>query len=81
VIPACIVQARAARRAYIYWYYAIPAAMLAITFEPVLRPAVPNFPLYILGALAIGQQLVFWTVIRKLDECPEEDLTPPGRIH
>jgi hypothetical protein len=37
--------------------------------------------LVLVGALAIGQQLVFWTVIRKLDQCPEEDLTPPGGIH
>ncbi|UHA72236.1 hypothetical protein [Paenibacillus sp. 481] len=54
---------RACRKVYIYYYVAIPVAIIiSLLFSHV------NFvPLLVLFALAIGQFFVYWLEIRKLD--------------
>ncbi|WP_085506566.1 hypothetical protein [Thalassobacillus devorans] len=55
---------RACRKVYIYYYFAIPAAIVAVA----LFKGVELLPVIVLTVLGIGQYFIFWSEIKKLYE-------------
>lgn len=53
---------KACRKVYIFYYFALPGAILAIT----IIQSIPYFPLLVLVLLGVGQHLIYWSEIRKL---------------
>lgn len=54
---------RACRRVYIFFYVALPLAMVAMFLVPESR----LFPVALIGALAVSQHFIYWSVVRKAD--------------
>lgn len=55
---------RACRKVYIYYYFAIPAAIVAVA---LFRKA-ELLPVITLTVLGIGQYFIFWSEVKKLYE-------------
>ncbi|MCF6138462.1 hypothetical protein [Pseudalkalibacillus berkeleyi] len=55
---------RACRKVYIYYYFAIPTAIVFVA----LFKGIELFPVIILTVLGIGQYFIFWSEIKKLYE-------------
>lgn len=55
---------RACRKVYIYYYYAIPIAIVLVT----MFRFVEWIPVFVLAALGLGQYITFWTEIKKLQD-------------
>ncbi|URT68952.1 hypothetical protein [Cytobacillus firmus] len=55
---------RACRKVYIYYYFAIPAAIVAVS----LFRKVELLPVITLTVLGIGQYFIFWSEVKKLYE-------------
>lgn len=55
---------RACRKVYIYYYFAIPAAIAFVTFFRNIE----WMPVLILAVLGLGQYYTFWTEIKKLHD-------------
>ncbi|WP_240377922.1 hypothetical protein [Bacillus piscicola] len=53
---------RACRKVYIYYYFAIPAAIVVL----VLFKEFELLPVIVLTALGIGQYFIFWSEVKQL---------------
>lgn len=53
---------RACRKVYIYYYFAIPAAIVVLA----IFKEVELLPIIVLTALGIGQYFIFWSEIKQL---------------
>ncbi|SDH63624.1 hypothetical protein [Alteribacillus bidgolensis] len=53
---------RACRKVYIYYYFAIPAAIIFL----VIFNGNHLFPVFLLTVLGLGQYCIFWSEIKKL---------------
>jgi hypothetical protein len=55
---------KACRRVYIYYYFAIPFAIVLVTIFKFVN----WMPIFVLAGLGLGQYLTYWSVIRKLQD-------------
>lgn len=53
---------RACRKVYIYYYFAVPAAIVLLAFNKESE----LFPVILLTIMGIGQYFIFWSEIKKL---------------
>jgi hypothetical protein len=53
---------KAMRKVYIFYYYALPGAIMLAAF---LNDSIPYFTIYLLMSLGVAQYLIYWLEIRK----------------
>ncbi|WP_138420919.1 hypothetical protein [Aquibacillus sediminis] len=55
---------RACRKVYIYYYFAIPVALVIL----ILFNEIRLLPIFLLTGLGLGQYFIFWSEIKKLND-------------